>query len=265
MTYQLSVWIYDRVDTTLSANPIARVDAGSTVLSGASVTYTPPANGHKSLYTWTYTTGSTPPAGPMVIVVGAADGGFGQINLDNVSLEAVPSPDSTPPAAVADLSVSDIHPNSVVLHWTSTGDDGMVGPASSYDVRCSSAPITEGNFTAATSVPVGVPKAPGSAESLVVHNLTGGTTYYFAIKVLDNWPNTSGLSNLVSATTPSADTTAPAAITDLQVVGMQSNVGHLAWTTPCRCRFGRPGRLRRSVLHQPDQCQQLGQRHAGPE
>ena len=130
MTYQLSVWIYDRVDTILSANPIARVDAGSTVLSGASVTYTPPANGRKSLYTWTYTTGSTPPAGPMVIVVGAADGGFGQINLDNVSLEAVPSPDITPPAAVSDLSVSDVHPNSLVLHWTATGDDGMVGPAS---------------------------------------------------------------------------------------------------------------------------------------
>ena len=29
-----------------------------------------------------------------------------------------------------------------------------------------------------------------------MHNLTGGTTYYFAIKVIDEWPNASAISNV---------------------------------------------------------------------
>ncbi len=90
-TYTLSVWVYDRLDTDLPSNVFARVDAGSTVLSGATVDFTPPANGGKALYTWTYMTGDSAPSGQMYVVVGAG-GGTGQANFDDVSLTVVPEP-----------------------------------------------------------------------------------------------------------------------------------------------------------------------------
>lgn len=90
-TYTLSVWVYDRLDTELSSGVFARVDAGTTALTGATVDFTPPADGGKALYTWTYTTGATAPEGQMYVVVGAGSG-TGQANFDDVSLTVVPEP-----------------------------------------------------------------------------------------------------------------------------------------------------------------------------
>ena len=157
----------------------------------------------------------------------------------NVSaLSNVPSPvhtgppDITPPAAVSDLSASDVHPNSLVLHWTATGDDGLLGQAASYDLRYSLSPINEANFTTATSVATTAPKVSGSAETLTVHNLAGGVTYYFALKVIDEWPLASGISNVLTVTMPAPDAEAPYAITDLHLLGTQSSAVHVSFTAP---------------------------------
>ena len=89
--------------------------------------------------------------------------------------------DVTPPAAVADLSASNIGTDRLTLHWTASGDDGTTGTASGYDIRFSTSPIANNaSFTtaaAATQTPVMVPKAAGQAEGFTVTGLTPGTTY----------------------------------------------------------------------------------------
>ncbi|MDD2654997.1 MAG: dockerin type I domain-containing protein, partial [Candidatus Omnitrophica bacterium] len=50
--------------------------------------------------------------------------------------------------------------------------------------------------TQATGEPT--PKASGGSETMTITGLNGGTTYYFALKVIDSASNTSNLSNVVS-------------------------------------------------------------------
>ncbi|NOT35376.1 MAG: hypothetical protein HOP12_14625 [Candidatus Eisenbacteria bacterium] len=97
------------------------------------------------------------------------------------------------------LPVTALAQGSVQLQWTAPGDDGMVGVATSYDVRYHLLPITDQNFILATSAPS--PPAPGVAgttQTLTISNLTIGNRYYFAIKSRDDQGNQSPLSNVVS-------------------------------------------------------------------
>ncbi len=110
--------------------------------------------------------------------------------------------DTAPPAPVDDLVAGNSTSSTVTLTWTATGDDGTVGSASSYDVRYSTSPITEGNWdTTAQAANEPVPGLPGSSETFILTGLSDGTTYYFALKVIDNVGNPSGLSNSASETT----------------------------------------------------------------
>lgn len=123
----------------------------------------------------------------------------GRLNILNV-LER----DSTPPAAVADLTPGGVLLTKILLNWTASGDDGMEGNATAYDVRYSQAPISDANFELANRVPdVPEPQAAGFQESVMVGGLAPDTTYYFAVKVADNVGNLSDLSNVVLGRTAS--------------------------------------------------------------
>ena len=117
----------------------------------------------------------------------------GRLNIFNTLEE-----DTTAPASVSDLVVTGLLLTQMELTWTATGDDGMTGMANAYDLRYSTAPITEENWENATPA-VGEPKPqkPGSKETFLVPGLEPDTTYYFALKVLDNVGNASPLSNVV--------------------------------------------------------------------
>jgi hypothetical protein len=108
----------------------------------------------------------------------------------------------------------------------------MVGLAASYDVRYSLWPIDDTNFAAATAAAAPAPKAPGSAESLTLHSLTAGATYYLAIKVVDEWPLSSPISNVVTVEMPAADAEAPYPVTDMALLGAQSAAVHVTFTAP---------------------------------
>lgn len=128
------------------------------------------------------------------------------------------------PAIVADLAIGTITGSSVVLNWTAPGDDDNSGTASEYDIRYSTAPITDANFSSATQVSGEPnPQSAGSSETFTVTGLDSDTEYYFAIKTADEVPNWSGLSNVVNATTP--DITPPAAIMDLSSLDDMSRTG----------------------------------------
>ncbi|OIP41771.1 hypothetical protein AUJ95_02755 [Candidatus Desantisbacteria bacterium CG2_30_40_21] len=113
------------------------------------------------------------------------------------------STDTTAPAAITTLSSKTIRQTSVVLEWSSPGNDGNTGIANRYEVRYSTNAITESNWLQASIVSTGVPtpKPANTNQQCTVSNLMAKTGYYFAIKACDEVPNWSGLSNLVAATT----------------------------------------------------------------
>lgn len=121
----------------------------------------------------------------------------GRLNLLNTLEE-----DETPPAAVSNLSVAANLLTGARLTWTATGDDGNTGTAQAYDIRYSDEPITEENFAQAT--PAGgepVPSEAGTQEEFLLSGLDPESTYYVAMKVLDNVGNASPLSNVVTVNT----------------------------------------------------------------
>ncbi len=139
--------------------------------------------------------------------------------------------DSVAPAAVSNLSCSNLTTTSVQLNWTAPGDNGSSGTATSYDIRYSTSTITAGNFSSATQVTgAPAPAAAGTNQNMVVSGLTADTTYYFAMKTADEVPNWSTISNVPSAHT--VDSVAPAAVSNLATSSPTSSSITLSWTAP---------------------------------
>lgn len=145
------------------------------------------------------------------------------------------SSDDTAPAAVNDLSVAAAASNSLTLTWTARGDDGDEGQAAAYDLRYSLSPIIdEAGFASATAAPgVPAPLVAGSPSTFTVHGLLPRTTYWFALKSVDDAGNASPRSNCAKGTTlMPVDNTPPASVTDLAVVAFSSVDVQLRWTAP---------------------------------
>ncbi len=115
---------------------------------------------------------------------------------------AVREPDDIAPGGVADLTVESVGITDATLIWTAPGDDGTTGTASSYHLRYALVPFTEQNFEAGTLVSgMPPPQIAGSAERFTVTGLRARTTYYFAVKAVDEWGNRGPLVNDASGTT----------------------------------------------------------------
>lgn len=127
--------------------------------------------------------------------------------------------DDMAPAAVTNLSITDVKPTQITVTWTATGDDGTAGTASFYQLRWATTPITAANFGAANPVPIPAPKPSGSAESATIQ-VTPDSPIFVALLVQDEQFNTSTLSNVPTATTPAG--------TVIFSDGYEGNVG--AWT-----------------------------------
>jgi predicted CXXCH cytochrome family protein len=97
--------------------------------------------------------------------------------------------DNVAPSAINDLTAK-ARPKSgsVWLTWTAPGDDEHNnGRAKYYDIRYSTAAITEGNFATATPcVNEPSPDFGGKIQNFEVTGLTPGQSYYFAIKTYDD-------------------------------------------------------------------------------
>ncbi|MDD5688217.1 MAG: discoidin domain-containing protein [Elusimicrobia bacterium] len=143
------------------------------------------------------------------------------------------TPDIISPSAVNTLTTGVATSNSVSLSWTSVGDDNNTGTASVYDIRYSNVNINDSNWATATQCSgVPAPLVAGTNQSYTVQGLSSGITYYFAMKVRDEVPtNWSGLSNVVSRATNTADTKAPSAIDTLVAGSVTSNSIALSWTS----------------------------------
>ena len=112
--------------------------------------------------------------------------------------------DGTLPGSVTDLAVTTVTPRTASLGWTApTGGDEDAGPASAYDLRHASSPITDATWPAAAELPnEPAPLPPGMAQAMTVSGLAPGTTYHFALKSRDDLGEWSALSNPAVAVLP---------------------------------------------------------------
>ncbi len=115
--------------------------------------------------------------------------------------------DIVQPAQVLDLAVEQVSDNSMTLSWTSVGDDGSTnGPASSYQMRYSTQPLTEENrlqwWAAATPVQnLPAPADPGTLQNVTITGLDIEQQYFFVLQVGDDVGNLSELSQVASGST----------------------------------------------------------------
>ncbi len=143
--------------------------------------------------------------------------------------------DAIMPAAIADLDAIDITETTLTLTWRATGDDGIEGTAAAYEIRYSTSMIDAANFADAMELSQNlVPQLAGQMESIEVNELEPNTTYYFALKAMDEMPNVSDLSNVLETTTrpqeEETDAIAPTAITDLNITEIGETNLWLNWT-----------------------------------
>lgn len=112
--------------------------------------------------------------------------------------------DTEKPDNINDLTFYNITENSVALTWKASGNNGMTGQASRYDIRyqknCSD--INNYNFETAYSIPnISAPQNSNTDEYLDVTGLDKNTDYCFGIKAADQSPNWSDLSNIITVQT----------------------------------------------------------------
>src|SRR5512143_1454203 len=74
---------------------------------------------------------------------------FGSCGKDKVATE---SSDAVAPEPIHDLTVAGARSFSLSLLWTATGDDGVSGQATAYDVRYATEPITMDNWGACRAI-----------------------------------------------------------------------------------------------------------------
>ncbi|OCT13411.1 hypothetical protein A8709_17520 [Paenibacillus pectinilyticus] len=98
----------------------------------------------------------------------------------------------------------------VTLSWTAPAYDGTISTsatATPFDLRYSTSPITEANWNNATQAPFEPLLVQtsdfGTTKSMAVSGLSAGTSYYFAMKTIDNAGHSSAISNVVNASTTS--------------------------------------------------------------
>ncbi len=107
------------------------------------------------------------------------------------------SPDALPPAAVADLEVQRLTPDSLRLAWSAPGGDGLVGKAASYDVRFTTFRPEIGSASQGTRVAgVPVPDWAGASQSVTLRAPAPGVTCWYWLRARDEAGNTSQCSNV---------------------------------------------------------------------
>jgi Tol biopolymer transport system component len=172
------------------------------------------------------------PAGSWYFGLKAADEVPNWSVLSNVVSVVLAAPDTVPPNRVTDLEAISATTTSVTLRWTAPGDDSTWGWASTYDLRYALATITEETWAEAVQVDsVPVPDSAGIEESFTVTGLQQGTEYFFALKVADETPSWSQLSNVVSFATL-RDEVPPGQVSDLAAVSATTGAVTLTWTAP---------------------------------
>jgi len=156
------------------------------------------------------------------------DAGLRKSNWSNE--QTVYCPPQKSPSPIMDLSAIYYGLMDVRLDWTATGDDGTIGDITDgkYCIKYSTN-ATDG-WNAPYSIQWSTDTKPGNLESKMLSCLIEGTSYYFWIKLADEIPKWSLISNTATVWLQGIP---PAAITDLTAyTGLKNGEINLQWTAP---------------------------------
>ncbi|MCX5748372.1 MAG: fibronectin type III domain-containing protein [Proteobacteria bacterium] len=108
-----------------------------------------------------------------------------------VRIDAQNEQDCLLPSAPADMAYVDTTGRTSTFTFTAPGDDGLVGTASSYEIRYRvGADITEADFEQANKLETSVPvQAAGTEVMVQMDTLLPQTDYVVAVRALDNCHN----------------------------------------------------------------------------
>jgi len=120
--------------------------------------------------------------------------------LSNIVTETTLA-ETFPPSDVGDLIAETVSETQVLLIWTAPGDDGLIGQASSYDIRYDFARGLEDFRYSAADRADGEPSPRpfGERDSCYVSGLDPNENYYFALKTADEGENWSHVSNVAAS------------------------------------------------------------------
>ena len=99
--------------------------------------------------------------------------------------------DATAPGVIGSLVIQPLDAQTAGLSWTSSGDDATSGRANLYELRYATFQLTDKNFSQGKLVSLNRPGTAGAKETKSVDHLVSGLTYYFGIRVYDEWNNRS--------------------------------------------------------------------------
>ncbi|MBU2501974.1 S8 family serine peptidase [bacterium] len=142
----------------------------------------------------------------------------GRLNLHM----AISDPDTTAPGMITDLAAGAQGSSWAELTWTATGDDGDTGTAASYEMRYSSSMVPWDLALPVDGEPA--PQPAGGAESLRLGGLDFSSTYYVAVRALDDYGNMGPVSNLAMVETlgPPAIAVSPGSLSETLPLGGSS-------------------------------------------
>lgn len=129
----------------------------------------------------------------------ASDGSGGAYSGSSGSPHFISVVDDVPPGAIQDLIVIPVSQDSVTLGWTPPGDNGMSGTADHYHIKYAITNITEDTWSSANTLPNDLtPQSAGAPnfETFTASGFDGESSYYFAVKTLDEVSNISDISNI---------------------------------------------------------------------
>ncbi|MBN8226156.1 lamin tail domain-containing protein [Corallococcus macrosporus] len=122
------------------------------------------------------------------------------LQMQDVSGADVQVVDDVAPAK-PELTQTEGTETGLTVQWTGVGDDGVLGQATSQELRYSTSVITtDAAFDAATPVTAAVPGPPGTVQSATLSGLKPATTYHVALKVTDAHGNSARSESLAVST-----------------------------------------------------------------
>ena len=158
--------------------------------------------------TTTYTARFLATNSPYTFAVHAVDAAGNKSAESNVVSVSTP-PDTTPPSG-STLQANVISPSQVQLTWTKSTDN-VTNNCCSYSIN-----VNGSRYNGHVNW---ISPSPAGTIAASIRHLTPGTTYSFSINVSDWSGGNVATSNTVNVTTtPSSDTTPPAAPTNLRLV-----------------------------------------------
>ena len=122
------------------------------------------------------------------------DAGYAKMAAEYANIiNGVIRTDTIAPGDPVSMVIQPMDAQTAGLQWIVSGDDGGLGRANLYELRYSTFQLTDKNFSQGKLVPLSRPSSSGAIQTKSVDKLVSGLTYFFGLRVYDEWNNRSNI------------------------------------------------------------------------